>query len=46
MFSIEFSFITGALLGFEFVTKEQSDGVTAVILDLLILRIGFYHEDE
>ena len=45
MFSIEFSFITGAMLGFEFVTKEQSGGTTAFILDLFILRIGFYHED-
>ena len=45
MFSIEFSFITGAMLGFEFVTKEQTDGTTAFILDLFILRIGFYHED-
>ena len=46
MFSIEFSFITGMMLGVEFVTKEQSGGTSAFILDLLILRIGFYHEDE
>ena len=46
MFSIELSFITGMMLGVEFVTKEQSGGTSAFILDLLILRIGFYHEDE
>ena len=46
MFSIQLSWITGMMLGVEFITKEQSDGVTAVILDLIILRIGFYHEDE
>lgn len=46
MFTIEFSFIAGMMLGVEFVTKEQSGGTSAFILDLLILRIGFYHEDE
>ena len=46
MFSIELSFITGMMLGVEFVTKEQTGGTAAFILDLFILRIGFYHEDE
>ena len=46
MFSIELNFITGFMLGFEFLTKEQTDGVAAFIIDLGIVRIGFYHEDE
>ena len=34
------------MLGVEFLTKERTDGVAALIIDLGIVRIGFYHEDE
>jgi hypothetical protein len=46
MFTIELNWITGFMLGVEFLTKEQTDGVAAFIIDLGIVRIGFYHEDE
>lgn len=46
MFSIELNFITGFMLGVEFLTKEQTDGIAAFIIDIGIIRIGFYHEDE
>ena len=46
MFSIQLSWITGMMLGIEIITKEQSGGTSAFLIDLLIVRIGFYHEDE
>lgn len=43
MLSIELSFITGIMLGIEFITKEDTGGeMSAVVIDLLIVRIGFY----
>lgn len=45
MWTIELNFITGFMVGFEFLTKEQTDGTAAFILDLGILRIGLYHEE-
>ena len=46
MFSIELKFITGFMLGVEFLTKERTGGVAAFIIDIGIIRIGFYHVDE
>ena len=45
MWSLEFNFITGFMLGIEFITKEQSGGTAAFILDIGIIRIGLYHEE-
>jgi hypothetical protein len=45
MWTIELNFITGLMFGFEFITKEQTDGTAAFVLDLGIIRIGIFHED-
>lgn len=45
MWLIEFSFIIGFMLGFKFITKEQSGGTAAFIIDIGIIRFGLYHED-
>ena len=45
MWTIELNWITGFMLGMEFLTKEQTDGTTAFIMDLGIVRFGIYHED-
>jgi hypothetical protein len=46
MRSISINFITGFMVGIEFVTKEQSGGTAAFVLDLGIIRFGIYHDDE
>ena len=47
MLSIEFSFITGMMLGIEFISMEDTDGdLAAIVVDLLIVRIGFYRYAE
>lgn len=46
MWSISINFISGLMFGIEFVTKEQSGGTAAFIVDLGILRFGVYHDDE
>ena len=45
MWYIELNLITGFMLGIEFITKEQTEGTAAFILDLGIVRLGIYHED-
>jgi hypothetical protein len=46
-FSITYNFITGMMLGIEFVTDEE-EGAKHMVLDLLILRLMFsaYTIDE
>jgi hypothetical protein len=39
-FSISFNFITGMMLGIEFVTDEE-EGSKHMVIDLLILRLMF-----
>lgn len=46
MWSISLSFISGFMVGIEFVTKEQSGGTAAFVLDLGIIRLGVYHNDD
>ena len=46
MWSISINFISGFMVGVEFVTKEQSGGTAAFIVDLGIIRFGLYHDDE
>lgn len=46
MWSISLSFISGFMVGIEFVTKEQSGGTAAFVMDLGIIRFGIYHDDE
>ena len=46
MWSISLNWISGFMLGIEFVTKEQSGGVAAFIMDLGIVRFGIYHEED
>lgn len=46
MWSISINFISGFMLGLEFVTKEQSGGTAAFVMDLGIVRFGIYHDDE
>lgn len=45
MWSISLSFITGFMVGIEFVTKEQSGGTAAFVMDLGIIRFGIYNDD-
>lgn len=40
-YSIGFHWVRGAMIGFEFVTRDENDGVATFVLDLLILRILF-----
>ena len=45
MWYLELNLITGFMLGVEFVTKEQTDGTAAFIMDLGIVRIWLYQQD-
>jgi hypothetical protein len=46
-FSIDLNFITGVMLGLEFVSDEESNS-RHMVLDLLIIRVLFslYQEEE
>lgn len=49
MWTIELGFITGVMVGIEFISKEDSGGISAFIMDLGIIRFGIYYdhgEDE
>ena len=48
MWTIELSLVTGFMVGIEFISKEDSDGVSAFIMDLGIIRFGifYYHEED
>jgi hypothetical protein len=46
MFSVDISWITGCMLGIEFLSKEDADGAATVVLDLFICRICIFHEDD
>jgi len=41
--SISFSFICGMMLGFEYVDAEANNGIHALVIDILFLRILVQH---
>lgn len=45
MFTFSVNFITGCMLGIEFVPKDDEDGLSAFIVDIFFLRFGIYHEE-
>ena len=42
---ISFSLICGMMAGFEYVNPEVNDGIHALVIDLLFLRILVKHGD-
>lgn len=45
MWTIEYSFITGLMFGFELVEKD-ADGISALILDIGIIRLAIFRHHE
>lgn len=45
-YSVGFHWIRGAMLGLEFITRDENEGVATVVFDLLILRVTFQHWEE
>jgi hypothetical protein len=43
--AIDFSLITGIMLGFEYVDPEQNEGFHALVIDIFFLRILVTHGD-
>ena len=45
VFSVGIHFISGMMVGIEFVSASQNDGVACFVLDLFIVRLMFQWEE-